>query len=301
MQITLSKSSDVPLRQQLAEQIVFLITTGQLRAGQQLPSVRALARRVNIHRNTVSEAYQDLVRRNWLTRQRGSRLVVGKQAGTVPKSPDNLDELLDEMIERAMRMGFSLQELTERVRARILAQPPDRVLIVEEESGLRKIICREIHDQFNWIVNGCSPGELASDPQLATGAQVLAPSHMIAELKRLIPGQRPALPITYSEADAHLSAIRSLKKPSIVAAVSISESVLKTARSLFAPAIGRKHTFRAVLAQQDRGINLASADIAFCDCFTISLAKCRCKALYRLVASDCLEYLAAAVQVDRRV
>jgi Bacterial regulatory proteins, gntR family len=49
MQISLSKNSDVPLRQQLAEQIVFLITTGQLRAGEELPSVRALARRVKVH------------------------------------------------------------------------------------------------------------------------------------------------------------------------------------------------------------------------------------------------------------
>ena len=76
MQISLTKNSDVPLRQQLAEQIVFLITTGQLSAGEELPSVRALARQVKVHHNTVSEAYQDLVRRNWLTRRRGSRLTV---------------------------------------------------------------------------------------------------------------------------------------------------------------------------------------------------------------------------------
>ena len=64
MDIHLSKESEVPLRQQLTEQIVFSITTGQLRTGQQLPSVRALARQLKIHHNTVSEAYQDLVRRD---------------------------------------------------------------------------------------------------------------------------------------------------------------------------------------------------------------------------------------------
>ena len=36
----------MPLRQQLAEQIVFLITTGKLRSGQRLPSVREVARRL---------------------------------------------------------------------------------------------------------------------------------------------------------------------------------------------------------------------------------------------------------------
>jgi DNA-binding transcriptional regulator YhcF (GntR family) len=56
---------------------VFLITTGSLRTGDQLPSVRELARRLKIHHNTVSEAYQELVRRMWVTRQRGTRLAVG--------------------------------------------------------------------------------------------------------------------------------------------------------------------------------------------------------------------------------
>jgi hypothetical protein len=62
MQIVLSKDSDVPLRKQLADQIVFLITTGQLQAGEALPSVCALGRQSKVHHNTVSEAYQDLVR-----------------------------------------------------------------------------------------------------------------------------------------------------------------------------------------------------------------------------------------------
>ena len=79
MEIRLSRESEVPLRRQLAEQIVFLIGVGKLRPGQQLPSVRELARRLKIHHNTVSGAYQALVRRTWLVRQRGSRLVVGSR------------------------------------------------------------------------------------------------------------------------------------------------------------------------------------------------------------------------------
>src|ERR1700746_2525162 len=133
MQISLNKNSDVPLRQQLAEQIVFMITTGGLHAGEQLPSVRALARQVKVHHNTVSEAYQDLVRRRWVTRHRGSRLIVGRSTGPGQKSPSNLDELINETIQRAKESGHSLQALTKRVRERLLAQPPDHILIVEQE------------------------------------------------------------------------------------------------------------------------------------------------------------------------
>ena len=76
MDIRIDNSSEVPIRHQLAEQIVFLIATDRLAAGEVLPSVREMARRLKIHHNTVSDAYQDLVRRNWLARRRGSRLVV---------------------------------------------------------------------------------------------------------------------------------------------------------------------------------------------------------------------------------
>jgi GntR family transcriptional regulator len=148
MQIALSKDSDVPLRQQLAEQIVFLITTGQLRAGEELPSVRAIARQSKVHHNTVSQAYQELVRRGWLTRRRGSQLVVGSIAGAPLNDPQTLDELINESIQRAQRMGFTLQALRQRVRERMMAQPPDHFLVVEQEPGLRAIMRREIDESL---------------------------------------------------------------------------------------------------------------------------------------------------------
>jgi GntR family transcriptional regulator len=73
MEIHIDGSNDVPIRRQLTEQIMFLIANQRLRDGELLPSVRELARRLKVHHNTVSEAYQDLVQRKWLERRRGSR------------------------------------------------------------------------------------------------------------------------------------------------------------------------------------------------------------------------------------
>ena len=128
MRIVLSKESEIPLRQQLADQIVFLITTGQLQAGDALPSVRTLGRQSNVHHNTVSEAYQELVRRGWLTRRPGSRLVVGRVSPDRVVAPHDLDELINESIQRARKLGYSLQALRLRVRERLLAGPPDHFL-----------------------------------------------------------------------------------------------------------------------------------------------------------------------------
>ena len=43
MAIAIDKNSDVSLRRQIVEQIVFQIATGMLKLGEQLPSVREVA------------------------------------------------------------------------------------------------------------------------------------------------------------------------------------------------------------------------------------------------------------------
>src|SRR5439155_2200930 len=59
MNLQISRESEVPIREQLAEQIVFLIVTEKLKPQEVLPSVRQLARRLKIHHNTVSHVYAD--------------------------------------------------------------------------------------------------------------------------------------------------------------------------------------------------------------------------------------------------
>ncbi|WP_348265197.1 GntR family transcriptional regulator [Telmatobacter sp. DSM 110680] len=295
MQIALSKNSDVTLRQQIAEQIVFLITTGQIRAGEELPSVRALARQSKVHHNTVSEAYQELVRRGWLTRRRGAQLVVGTVSGAPLAKPHSLDELINQSIQRAREMGYTLQALRQRVLERLMAQPPDHFLIVEEEPGLRDIIQQEVVDSLGWRVEGCSLEHFVSEPSLAIGAQVLAANHIVEDLRELVPQSRPSIGLVYGEASEHVELIGKLQKPSLVAVVSVSGSLLRTARGLLAPAIGRKHTLNEVLVTKDEKVNLGTADLVFCDTITISKVRSRHKVHYRLIANACLEHLASSL------
>jgi GntR family transcriptional regulator len=295
MQIVLSKKSDVSLRQQLAEQIVFFITTGQLQAGEELPSVRAFARQSKVHHNTVSEAYQDLVRRGWLTRRRGSKLVVGTRSGEPLVTPHDLDELINESIQRARNIGYTLQALRQRVRERLLAQPPDHLLVVEQESGLREIMKVEVRKRLGWIAEGCSLEEFTKEPGLAIGAQVLVANHLVEEMKPLVSRSRPAIGIVYSRASEQVDLIRKLQNPSIVAVVSGSESLLKTARSILAPELGNRHTLNEVLVAQDIPISVAAADLVFCDSITISIVRSRRKVHYQLIAADCLEHIAASL------
>ncbi len=298
MNISLSQDSDVPLRHQLSEQIVFLITTAELRAGEEMPSVRALARRANVHHNTVSKAYQELVRREWLTRNRGSRLVVRVPAGKDQPLDPGIDDLINETIRRARSLGYSLQALRSRVRERLLAEPADHLLVVEREAGLREIIQREIEHAFDWRVECCSHIDLVREPGLAIGAQVLAPSHMAGDIARLIPVKRPCFPLQYSSALDQVSMILRLELPSNVAVASVSASLLKTARSLLASSIGREHNYQELLLSADEEADMRGIDLLFCDSVVFPLLSCKRKVLYSLVSVDCMNELGTVLSPD---
>src|SRR5215471_4470494 len=109
MKIHINKQSEVPVREQLREQIIYLLGTGKLGVGSTLPSVRELARRLKVHHNTVSHVYADLARDGWLAKRRGARLVVGRSAGNLRMEDfADLDDLIDRAIRLARSHGYSL-------------------------------------------------------------------------------------------------------------------------------------------------------------------------------------------------
>ncbi len=297
MEFRIDKKSEIPVRQQLAEQIIFSIATEKLKPGDALPSVRELARRLKIHYNTVSRAYKDLERRAWLVGRRGSRVVVrarGRQAGRA--SGWDLDDLINATIRLAREQGYTLQMLRDRVRARLLAQPPDRVLVIEQEPGLQLLLREEIRAALNRPVEGCTLSELATDPGMAIGALTVAAQYAIVDVDPLVPKSAPAIPLAFSVADEQLALLRKLKQPSIIGVVSVSEVFLKTARSLLAPALGQRHTLREYNFLLDDRIALAAVDLVFADSIVRSRIKHPNVIQYQLIRPSSLEYLITALK-----
>ena len=76
MIIRIDELSDVPIYQQIRNQIVMGISGGELAAGEQLPTVRALAVEMGINTMTVSKAYQLLKTEGYIMtdRKNGARV-----------------------------------------------------------------------------------------------------------------------------------------------------------------------------------------------------------------------------------
>lgn len=70
MLLRLSFDSDIPIYQQIRNQIVQGIASGQLRPGERLPTIRALAEESGINMMTVSKAYQLLRQEGYITADR---------------------------------------------------------------------------------------------------------------------------------------------------------------------------------------------------------------------------------------
>ncbi len=298
MEIRIDKKSEIPIRQQLAEHIVFSIATEKLKPGEALPSVRQLARRLKIHHNTVSQAYKDLVNRTWLVGRRGSRVVVRSSAGKLDGRAHerDLDDLINATIRVAREQGFSLQELRERVRTRLLAEPPDHVLVVENDPGLRRLLQEEIRAALGQATEGCSLSDLKAHPGLAIGALTVTGQFAIGDVDSLVPKSIPAIPLTFSAADEHLELLRKLAQPSVIAIVSVSAALLQTARALLAPALGRRHVMRDFTFPLKDAKAVQAADLVFAD----SVARPKIKHprifQYKVIAPSSLEYVCNAMK-----
>jgi len=117
----LDSASGVPFYRQIIDQILAGITTGALCAGDQLPTVRALAVDLQVNLNTVAKAYKELEIRGVLNSQQGSGTFIA--AIEIKRSEverrRQLVQLVDEFLARAAALGLPPDELVGEVVQRL--------------------------------------------------------------------------------------------------------------------------------------------------------------------------------------
>src|SRR4026207_2551740 len=108
MRIWISKNSEVPIREQLVTQIVLGIVSNDLKIAERLPSTRDLARRYDVHANTVSAAYRELARRGWVEFRKGSGVYVRPQNDEKLEGQLALDQIVARFLKTTRAQGYSL-------------------------------------------------------------------------------------------------------------------------------------------------------------------------------------------------
>jgi len=117
MDIILMNSSDEPIYQQIVSQVKAQIISGELSAGDALPSMRTLAAQLRISVITTKRAYEELERDGFIENFAGKGCFVKSQNTEFLREEmaRQIEELLGKACEKARLGNISLDEMKEMI------------------------------------------------------------------------------------------------------------------------------------------------------------------------------------------
>ena len=116
----LDPKSGVPFYRQIIDQIRYGVACGDLKVGEQLPTVRALAVQLKVNLNTVSKAYRELEIQSVLETQQGTGTFIGSIQVQIPtgERQNKIANICSEFLSIASSYGFSIKEMINELKKR---------------------------------------------------------------------------------------------------------------------------------------------------------------------------------------
>ena len=111
MVFSVDKSSTVSIYQQLVDQIVHKVQTGELFAGKKIPTVREMADQIGVARGTVKHAYEELERIGIIKMTRGKGTFIVEQAQQESSAKSRAIAAIERLLDEMESLSFSLQEI----------------------------------------------------------------------------------------------------------------------------------------------------------------------------------------------
>ena len=104
-----------PIYEQVAEKLEELMLLGTLGENEPLPSVRSLAMELSINPNTIQRAYAELERQGYIYTVKGKGSFVAENSVMKEKRKKDLLIQVSEVIDEAIRLGISGEEIKNMV------------------------------------------------------------------------------------------------------------------------------------------------------------------------------------------
>ena len=115
MEIIISYNTGKPIYEQITSQIKAMIMSGELKTGDPIPSMRALAKSIHVSVITVQKAYEDLQRDGFIetTVGRGSFVAARNKEFYQEEQQRRAEEHLQAAADIARASGIALQTLVD--------------------------------------------------------------------------------------------------------------------------------------------------------------------------------------------
>ncbi len=130
MQIHISTADGVPIYVQIVNQVKYLVSSGRLSAGEELPPIRSLAEKLVVNPNTVARAYRELESAGIVEKRRTAGTYVSDQGSPLARRErlKILTERIDALLADARQMDIAFEDvvkLAERRHATMLSTSPE--------------------------------------------------------------------------------------------------------------------------------------------------------------------------------
>lgn len=118
MKIFINVRSDLPIYLQIFEQMRQQVASGELKPGDQLPTVRALAADLRVNFNTVARAYRMLDEAHIISTQQGRGTYILNESP--PETGESfrvvsLEALTQRFLEETSKLGFTREQVIDHL------------------------------------------------------------------------------------------------------------------------------------------------------------------------------------------
>jgi GntR family transcriptional regulator len=122
----INPNSGVPIYRQIVDQVLALVASGNLRAGELLPSVRQVARDAAVNPMTVSKAYSKLETEGVVRRIRGQGMEVlpPSQNGSLDERKQQFGATIEPALHRARLLGLTRAQIREVITSLLQDKTP---------------------------------------------------------------------------------------------------------------------------------------------------------------------------------
>ena len=113
MQIHITTSDGVPIYQQIVNQIKYLVASGRLTAGEEMPPIRVLAEQLVVNPNTVARAYRELETAGIVEKRRTAGTYVSDQGSPLARRERLriLTQRIDALLAEARQMDIAFEDV----------------------------------------------------------------------------------------------------------------------------------------------------------------------------------------------
>ena len=120
MRIHITLTDGVPIYRQIVNQVKYLVASGRLAPGDELPPIRVLAEQLLINPNTVARSYRELETAGILISRRGAGTYVSDQGSPLARKERVriISERIDGLLAEAQQMDIGIDKVIDLVHSR---------------------------------------------------------------------------------------------------------------------------------------------------------------------------------------